>query len=120
MVDHAFDAVALAVEALAAADRCRAVGFRQYDGLDAAFLKVITNCIGIVGLVSEKCVRRLHRQVDQRVIGLQSAASPGVRSKARGRPLTEKYGNWNSIYRRFRRCDSCVNRFCSRCLEHTQ
>jgi hypothetical protein len=70
VTDHALDAVALAVEALAIADCGRAVRFRRDDCLDAAALEIAADGIGIVGLIGKKRIRRLLRQIDQRVVGL--------------------------------------------------
>jgi len=70
MADHALDAIALAIEALAVSDHRFAVRFRRDDCFDATLLEVIANCIGIVGLVGEERRRHLLRQIDQRVVGL--------------------------------------------------
>ena len=67
---RARDAVALAIETFAVANRRGAVRFRRDDSLDATLLEVITDCIGIVGLVGKQCVRRLLGQLDQCVVGL--------------------------------------------------
>ncbi len=69
MTEDALDAVTLAVDAFAVADGARAVGFRWYDGFDAARLQVGTDRIGVVSLVGKKGIRRLLRQIDQRVVG---------------------------------------------------
>ncbi len=69
MAEHPLDAVALAVEAFAVADRGGAVGFWRDDGLDPAFLQVRSDRVSVVGLIGEKRVRCLLRQVDQRVVG---------------------------------------------------
>src|ERR1700686_2239917 len=69
MAEHALDAVTLTVETFAVADRCRSVGFWRDDGFDAARLQVGSDLVGVVSLVGEKRVRRLLRQIDQRVVG---------------------------------------------------
>ena len=68
--DHPFDTIAPAIEALVVADRRRAVRFRRDDCLDAAPLEVVSDGIGVVGLVGKERTRRMLRQVDQRVVGL--------------------------------------------------
>lgn len=78
MADYPFDAVALAVEALAIADHCGAVGFRRDDGFDPTLLQVGADCVGVVGLVGEESTWRLLRPIDQRVVCL------AVRRLARG------------------------------------
>ena len=70
VTEHPLDAVALAVEALAVADRCGAVGFRRNDGFDTALLQIGADRVGVVSLVGEKRIRRLLRKIDQRVVSL--------------------------------------------------
>ena len=70
MAEHSLDAVALAVEAFAVADRCDTVGFRRDDGFDPALLQVGTDRVSVVGLIGKKSIRRLLGQIDQRVVGL--------------------------------------------------
>ena len=69
MAEHALDAVTLAVEALAVADRCRTVGLRRDHGLDPALLEIASDRVSIIGLVGEQCIRCLFGQIDQRVVG---------------------------------------------------
>ena len=69
MAEHALDAVTLTVETFAVADRRRSVGLWRDDGFDAARLQVGSDLVGVVSLVGEKRVRRLLRQIDQRVVG---------------------------------------------------
>ena len=61
MADHALDAVALAIEALAVVNRCCAVGLRWNDSFDAPRLEIIADCIGIIGFVGEQRARGLLR-----------------------------------------------------------
>ena len=68
MAEHPFDAVALAVEAFAVADRCGAVGFRRDDGFDPALFQVGSDRVGVVGLIGEKSIRCLLRKIDQRIV----------------------------------------------------
>jgi hypothetical protein len=70
MAEDALDAVSLAVEAFAVANRLGAVGFRRDDGLDPTSLQVIAYGIGVVGLVGKKSGRLLLGQIDQRVVAL--------------------------------------------------
>jgi hypothetical protein len=70
MADHPLDAIALAIEALVVGDRGAAVRLWRNDRLDPAVPEVVTNGIGIVGLVGDEGVRRLLRQRDQRIVAL--------------------------------------------------
>lgn len=54
--DHAFDAVALAVEALVPADGHFAVGAGWDDGSDAARLEIVADGVAVVGLVGDQVV----------------------------------------------------------------
>lgn len=54
MPDHAFDAVALAVDAPVPADFGFSIGFRRNAGMDARVVQAGADGIGIVALVSEK------------------------------------------------------------------
>jgi transposase len=69
VAEHAFDAIALTVEALAVADRFRAVGFRRDDGLDPALLQVVSDRIGVVSLIGKKSLGWLLWEIDQCVVG---------------------------------------------------
>jgi hypothetical protein len=69
MAEHALDAIALAVEAFAVADRCGAIGFWRNDGIDPARLQVGSDRIRVVGLVGEKSIRRPLWKIDQRIVG---------------------------------------------------
>ena len=69
VTEYALDAVALAVEALAVADRFDAVGFRRDDGFDPARLQVGSDRVGVVGLVGKEGIGRLLGQIDQRIVG---------------------------------------------------
>lgn len=69
VAEHPLDAVALAIETLAVADRCNAVGFRRDDGFDPARLQVGPDGVGVVGLISEKGIRRLLGKIDQSIVG---------------------------------------------------
>lgn len=61
VTDHTLDAVALAIEAFAVADRHLAVRFGRDDGFDAALFKVIADCVAVVGLVGNQGGGRLFR-----------------------------------------------------------
>lgn len=69
MAEHALDAIALTVKALAVADRLHAVGFRRDDRLNPTLLQVSSDRVGVIGLIGKKSLRRLIRQIDQRVVG---------------------------------------------------
>lgn len=69
MAEHALDAVALTVEALAVTDRLGAIGFWRDDGFDPSLLQVFSDRVGVVSLVGKKSLGRLLRQIDQRVVG---------------------------------------------------
>ena len=69
MAEHALDAIALAVEAFAVADRCGAIGFWRNDGFDHARLQVGSDRIRVVGLIGEKSIRRPLWKIDQRIVG---------------------------------------------------
>lgn len=70
MTEHPLDAIALAIEAFAIADRDLAIGFRRDDRLDPALLQVGSDRVAVVRPVGEKRARRLLGQTDQRVVGL--------------------------------------------------
>ena len=70
VTDHALDAIAMAVEVLAVSDCGRAVQFWRDDRLDAALFEIVSDCIGIVGLVGKERSRCVLRQIDQRVVDL--------------------------------------------------
>jgi hypothetical protein len=70
MAEHALDAIALSIEALAVGDIDGAVRLRRDDGLDPAPFQVVSDGIGIVGLVGEQGLGCLLGQVDQRFVGL--------------------------------------------------
>ncbi len=69
MTDHAFDAVALPVEAFVPADRGLAVGARRDDGPDAARLEIGADGVAVIALVGEHGPGRVFGQVDQRFVG---------------------------------------------------
>lgn len=69
MAQHTLDAIALTIKSLAVADRLCAVGFRRNDRFDPALLQVIADRVGVVSLIGKKSLRRLIRQIDQRVVG---------------------------------------------------
>jgi hypothetical protein len=63
--DHPLDPISLAIELLAVADRHFAVRLWWDDGADTTLPEIVTDCIGVVGLVGEQGVRRLLWQIDQ-------------------------------------------------------
>jgi hypothetical protein len=58
VAEHPLDTVALTIKTLAVADRLGAVRFRRDDGANAALFEVVTDSIGIIGLVGEESARR--------------------------------------------------------------
>ena len=69
VADHPLDPISLAIELLAVADLNFAVRLRWDDGFDASLLEIIADCIGVVGLIGEKSIRRPLGKIDQRIVG---------------------------------------------------
>ena len=69
MTDHRLDAVALAVEPLAPADRRLAARARWDDRCDAAVFQIVPDRIAVIALVREHGVGRAVGQIDQRAVG---------------------------------------------------
>ena len=86
MAEHPLDAVAFPIETFAVADWGRSVGFGRDDGFDPALLEIIADCVGVVGLVGEKSIRRLLRKIDQRVIALAVRRFAGREVEGDGPP----------------------------------
>ena len=70
MTEHAFDAVALPVEALVPADRGCAVGSWRDHGPNATRFEIGADGVAVVALVGDQGVGGAVGQVDQRVVAL--------------------------------------------------
>ena len=84
MAQHTLDAIALTIKSLAVADRLCAVGFRRNDRFDPALLQVIADRVGVVSLIGKKSLRRLIRQIDQRVVGFAVCRFAGREMEGNG------------------------------------